>query len=54
MMGGMIKVQWESWEGLLILLGEVEAVAWTQAKPAPAPGGLETHPQARRLSSGSY
>ena len=30
-MRGVIKAYWESWEGLLILLGEARAKAWTQA-----------------------
>jgi hypothetical protein len=28
---GVIKIHWESWEGLLILLGKARAKAWNQA-----------------------
>ena len=48
----MIRVHLESWEGLLVQLGKVELVAWPQPNPAPAPGGLETHPPAREVSRG--
>ena len=42
MMGGMIKVQWESWEGLLILLGEARELA----------GGrmLDSHPRCSKIA----
>ena len=39
-----------SWEDLLVQLGKVEPMAWNTPKPAPAPGGLLTHPQAAEPS----
>ena len=33
-------------------LGKVELMIWTNPTPTPAPGGLETQPQARRMYRG--